>query len=100
AIEAGKLEAIELLLQRGANPNSAPIIPLDLAVEYGRIPVIELLIKYGANVHCRNNVGDTVLHWAVQTTQVGVLDYFLQKPELGLDVNVQNRHLITPLHRA
>lgn len=100
AIESGKLEAIELLLQRGANPDSTPTIPLDLAVEYGRVPVIELLIKYGANVHCRNNNGDTVLHWAVQTTQVGVLDYFLQRPELGLDVNVQNRHLITPLHRA
>ncbi|KAG0126995.1 ankyrin repeat-containing domain protein, partial [Tuber indicum] len=100
AIEAGKLEAIELLLQRGADPNSAPIIPLDLAVEYGRIPVIDLLVKHGANVHCRNNLGDTVLHWAVQSAQVGVLDYFLGKPELGLDVNVQNRHLITPLHRA
>ncbi|CUS09780.1 unnamed protein product, partial [Tuber aestivum] len=95
---------VKILLEHGfdllSHRDHAPIIPLDLAVEYGQIPVIELLLKYGANVHCRNNLGDTVLHWAVQSTQLGVLDYFLGRPELGLDVNVQNRHLITPLHRA
>ena len=46
AAQAGKIEVVLTLLQKGANPNVA----LMFAAAYGKTEVVELLIEFGANV--------------------------------------------------
>jgi len=54
----------QLLIERGANPNtrdSGGSTPLHYASKYGRIEVARVLIEHGASVKVENNDGKTPL---------------------------------------
>jgi len=65
----GSLEAIELLLRRGANMNATAAgggTPLHYAARYGKVEAASLLLSRGADHTARDRSGDTPLDDALK----------------------------------
>lgn len=94
AAAAGHLDAVRLLLDRGANLNAREGrfggTPLHTAVFRGRIAVVRLLVERGADVNAINNTGQTPIWGAMfpqSYTVVGdasLLEYLVSQ---GADPN-------------
>ena len=96
------MDATELLLRYGANPNacaSHSSTPLHFAVQSGlrKVGRIALLLAHGADPNARNSVGFTPLHLAVERAQIGMVKMLLQH---AANVNTRNLNGYTPLHYA
>ena len=92
----------ELLLRRGADPNSTDrdgLTPLCLVAESYWPDVVETLIKGGANVNFRAPDGSTPLHSAVRSTdpETRVIRILVKH---GAAINAQDSRGFTPLHEA
>ncbi|XP_067108613.1 transient receptor potential cation channel subfamily A member 1-like [Osmerus mordax] len=73
--------------------------PLHHASAEGHVGTIQVIVqRAGAKeLNCRDNEGNTPLHWAVQRNQKESLLCLLEK---GADPNLLNRGLMSPLHLA
>ncbi len=92
----------ELLLRRGADPNSTDrdgLTPLCLVAETYWPDVVETLIKGGANVNFRAPDGSTPLHSAAISTdpESRVIRILVKH---GAAINAQDQRGFTPLHYA
>jgi len=101
ALKCGPLEtsveAAELLLGRGADPNFRDRIdkaPIYIALLRNLLEVAEVLRKHGADPNARDNNGRTLLHLASELGQLGVAQRLLG---LGVDVNARDGRGRTPL---
>ena len=68
AAASGSAQAVQTLLDKGANPNAATIsgeTPLDAAAAAGYLPAVKLLLKRGAKVNTQDVSGGTPLINAV-----------------------------------
>lgn len=105
AANEGKLEAVQFLLTRGADPNASDargITPLMLAASaasasrcvYGRAKadtrLVRALLASGADVHARDERGRTALFYAGQEVIPTLV-------AAGAEVNVQDLEGLTPL---
>ena len=63
----------------------------------GNLMIIKFLVEYGADIHFKNKHHINVLHVAAQGDQPASIYYFWKK---GLDINVVDKKLSTPLHWA
>ena len=94
---SGDLDAVSLLLARGAEPNQSSASgdsPISEAITFGRANVVRALIAAGANVHLVERTGVNLLHWATITNRADVI------PELaraGVDINATDEAGYTPL---
>jgi ankyrin repeat protein len=104
----GPVAKCELLLQasggRALNlrATEAGSTALSFAVDAGDVAVVKLLLRYGADLREVDVDMNTLLHTAAVAdssggTTVPVLQYLLG---LGLDVNAQQKHGLTPLNVA
>jgi ankyrin repeat protein len=97
---SGDLDAVSLLLARGAAPDQSSASgdsPISEAITFGRADVVRALIAAGANVHLVERTGVNLLHWAAITNRADVI------PELagaGVDVNAMDEAGYTPLMYA
>jgi ankyrin repeat protein len=64
AVLGGKLEALQVLLKAGANPNVGWELPLELALKNNNLAVLKTLLKAGANPNLRTRDGDSMLRLA------------------------------------
>ena len=87
----GDTEMVEMLIKVGADVN--------LTYLYGQIPLFEananvarILLKYGANVKHKNDLGETVLMYAVDPEKTQLMI------DSGADVHAKDNSLNTPLH--
>lgn len=99
AIELGRRETAELLLDKGANINAVTIgvkeTPLHVAVRYNsHKELVELLLEKGANVNAVDNLGMTPLHFALKYDQEELVGLLLKK---GANVNAVDKKGRTPL---
>ena len=77
----GNAAIVELLLDAGADPNSA--LPggetaLMTASRTGRVGPVEALLAHGADVNAREHKGQTALMWAAAEGHVEVVDALLK----------------------
>ncbi|XP_046565551.1 putative ankyrin repeat protein RF_0381, partial [Haliotis rubra] len=100
ACEAGELNIVEMLFEKGATVNMVSYgedTPLHSACE-GNPTVVAYLLKKGASVNqASNRTGDTPLHKAAGCGSTKCADVLLKA---GADVNVQNITGDTALHKA
>ena len=100
ACSAGHKAMAELLLSRGANPNSANNAkdsPLHMAAGRGFVSVAEVLLRNKAQVDLKNASGETPLHTAVKAGQSTMAIALLRA---GADANAARANGQTALHLA
>jgi ankyrin repeat protein len=97
AAENGRAQVIELLLQKGANPDLARLrdgsTPLHLAAERGHADAVKALVRL-AFVNVSDDLGRTALHRACQEGHEAVVDLLL---DANADVLAQDFEQKTPL---
>ncbi|KAJ5936943.1 hypothetical protein N7466_003393 [Penicillium verhagenii] len=94
------LEVVQLLLDRGADPNSADEHGQTLvfrAAEYGRLTVVQLLLDRGGDINAADNDRRTPVYIAVERGYLGVVQLLLDR---GADPNTAHKSGETPLDIA
>ncbi len=97
---SGDLEAVSLLLSRGASANLASAsgdTPISEAITFGRADVVQALIAAGANVHLVERTGVNLLHWATITNRADVVPALARA---GVDIDAMDEAGYTPLMYA
>ncbi|KAI1119745.1 ankyrin repeat-containing domain protein [Nemania abortiva] len=98
AAKAGQIEAMELLLRRGADFDARSREkqnPLHLAVEYPQ--AIELLLTAGAAVNCTDVLAQTPLHLATRMEHLESAKVLIKR---GAKLDAEDIERITPLSHA
>jgi ankyrin repeat protein len=88
--------SVEFLLNHGANINPPNNSPLALMNDYD-ISIAELLIKKGADPNAKVFEGQTPLHHAAASNNVGMIQLLLDH---GAKINTRDDKGYTPLKRA
>jgi ankyrin repeat protein len=100
AASKGDLEAVQLLVERGAEldiPNIDGQTPLHKAADAGNLDVVDFLIGHHANVNAPTRDNSTPLHKAVRSGHKEVVEYLL---DVGADRNIKDNAGRTPLDIA
>jgi len=100
AAEAGWLEGIRILVERGAKMDTQNILnfrPLHMAAAAGKTAAIDLLVSLGAPASTDDGRGTSALHTAAVR---GKLETCRKLVELGAEINAANTRGETPLHWA
>lgn len=95
-------QLIQLLLKKGANPNSQDKdgnTALHRACDLGHAKIIELLLKNNADPNIKNNQGLIPLKFAVHLKDTGIIKLLL-KDEWAIEVDSQDCFGDTALHIA
>jgi hypothetical protein len=101
AVAKGDLAGIDDLIRQGEDINqSTPLgTPLNVAARTGRPQVIRSLIDHGAMPNLPDWKQWAPLHSTIASARTN-LEAIVTLVENGADVNIQDKHLRTPLHRA
>ena len=98
----GKKKVVELLLERGADPDETDIngrTPLWVAANSGKTDVVQMLLDGGADPNKTDNHGKTPL-WMAATWDNGHKDVVKLLLDRGVDPNTADISGWTPLHLA
>jgi ankyrin repeat protein len=96
---SGDIEAVRLLLARGADPNLGcrSGTPMSQAITFGHTEVVAALIAAGATVDLTESNGINLLHWATLTNRPAVIPLLAKA---GVPINAEDDNGFTPLHYA
>ena len=97
AVESYHLDAVKVLLQGGANPNTkdaSGATPLMQATMMGQKEIVEALLAAKADVAAKDKSGRPALHAAVQMGQIEIVELLIKA---GADVNATDQGGQTPL---
>lgn len=104
AAKRGRLQAVALLLRRGADVNSydtqSGFTPLHLAAQYNHPAVIRALLDVGANVNARNQWNQTPLWQAAWQAWHGNTEAAHVLVAHGAQIDVADAKGYTPLQMA
>nr|CAH7721935.1 unnamed protein product [Callosobruchus chinensis] len=64
-----------------------------MAAYEGHLQIVDLLIKHGADIDCKDLLGMTPLHWAVQNGHADVVEYLVSN---GAEATEPNKFGLTP----
>ena len=106
AASTGRLDIVEILLERGANPNSltrksisrerAPAL-FGAAANGVNVKIIESLFNHGANVNLADSAGNTPIYAASYNGHTETVNVLLKH---GADANLATKAGITPIYMA
>lgn len=92
ASRRGDLEAVQLLLRHGADPNVSDAVrrsPLHMAARSRSVPLIETLIKYGADPRAVNFLNEMPAHYACyEEDSERLVQPFVRS---GIDINLASK---------
>jgi len=78
ALDAGRLDIVELLLVKGADANvrnNKGRTPLNIVVDwYGNLEIVELLLSKGADINAKDKNGKTALSYAVENGHTEIVE--------------------------
>jgi hypothetical protein len=94
AVEDGRLEIIEILLDRGVDVNSSDYA-LHLAVEYSNLQVVDLLLDRGANIDRVDCNGCTPILLATSDGNEGITVRLIRR---SANLNISNYLDLKPIH--
>lgn len=102
--EPNAIEAAQVLLKHGANPNTPPVIPgaqplIIQAAEKENIPLTRLLCEHKANVNIQNFLGETPLMLSIARGNIDIMTILLESnanPNLGDNYKKYPIHLAIP----
>jgi ankyrin repeat protein len=104
AVSSGNVEAVRLLLERGANPRAKMSVggaftatPIEMAVVQGDVPMVRALADAGVDLNAFNDAGIPPITSAVLSNRVDSVRALLS---LGADVNLTDELSLTPLMHA
>ena len=98
AANEGKINAVKLLLDRGADPNlrdETGASALYCAANWGKVNVVKLLLDRGADPNLKDGIEDTALHHAARDGHDHVVRVLL---EARADPNITSEDGDTSLH--
>lgn len=102
ACNIGDKEIIELILQADESllnkPNDYGVMPIHVISKRGNIESLLYLISKGALVEAVDENGETILHYAVISGRISILEYILRYTDISIDAT-DNRGK-TALHLA
>lgn len=98
AVDNGYLEIVELLLNRGANPNfktpSIPAkIPIVTAIEKGYTDIVKLLLKFGVDPNLCDKYGKYLIHIAVSKENKDIVRVLLEY-NVNVNANLKEKYYI------
>lgn len=98
----GHLSVVNLLLDKGANPNIASnndfkVAPIHSACAISHFEITELLIKYGADVNAKQSQGVSPLHSTAHNGKTSLSKLLIDN---GADINAKTDNGQTPLFMA
>jgi ankyrin repeat protein len=96
AASLGRSEEVNLLLEKGTDPNVKDKngnTALHIAARKGNLQAIQFLISEGAIIDAQNNNGDTALHMATLDGQAGSIQTLLKN---NASPNIKNNDGYTP----
>ena len=96
AVEDGRLEIIDILIDRGVDVNSSDYA-LHLAIEYANLQVIDLLLDRGANIDRLDCNGCTPI---LLSTSDGNEEISVRLIRRCADINIANYLGLKPIHYA
>lgn len=93
AVAVESLDAVELLLENGADTSSCRTLPWDIRKPYNMGKIIRLLVRYGLNSNFdqQGEVG-AVLQCAIKTEDLDIVKLLLDR---GADIDLINEYQIT-----
>jgi len=100
ALTNNDTKIIELLLEKGANPNtkSRGSYPIFYAIENGNTEAVKLLVKFGASLNVTEKDNDPLLHALGYATSHSINEQmFKLLVDLGCDINYKNSDGISVL---
>jgi ankyrin repeat protein len=98
----GHLSLVNLLLDKGANPNIASnnqykVMPIHSACAISNFDIAKLLIKHGADINTKQMQGITPIHSAAHNGQTKLAKLLIDN---GADINAKMDNGNTPLFMA
>lgn len=108
AAQAGDLDAVNALLEAGADPNQFDFpgfTPLYFAAQNGHTEIVRALLEAGANPNIQTDDGVTPLFKTIQIGGDRHIEIVRALIEAGADLNIQDYNIYaisgrTPLHMA
>lgn len=96
AVSNGHKDAVELLLDMGADPNAGHIKlnPTCATITAGYMAIAKLLISRGADVDVRFGENFTLLHYAVILQRIPIIEALI---EAGANIHVMTYKGTTPI---
>lgn len=96
ACNNGHIRVVSELLESGAEHSYADggWTPLLLAVRSKEEKLVELVAKHCKDVNCTNSLGENCLHWAASTTNIKLINYFLNLIDINKPTSVGNTPLM------
>lgn len=100
AVENGRIEICDVLLNNGAIPNiqnKSGMTPFHIAAKENKLNAAQLLITFDTNISVKDSIGNTPLHLACIAGNVEIVKIILDKEPCA---NVMNFSGKTPLDEA
>jgi len=101
AIEKDQKEILDILIKKGADPNSImyDLSVLMYSVKLGKKEIVKMLLKNpNIDINLQNSEGFTALMFAALNGQKEIVQFLLEQPDIEIDIG--NKHGFTALMGA